>query len=189
VKAAGVGLLVVALLLLAWLGREGDTRDARAGIGVVLVLAAFVALGVLFRRERHHGSSPSETIAPPEPAPSLGQPPPPGHLEAPPADGATGARAVDSPPIDPPTRRPREVSEPGMRRTGELTPDDVCAAVRRRLSAGDLPALEGDVWRVYDRVCQRSVPLEAVPDLVPGMTSADAQAAWDRLRGWAEDET
>ena len=70
----------------------------------------------------------------------------------------------------------------------ELTPDDVCSAVRRRLSAGDLPTLEGDVWRVYDRVCQRSVPLEAVPDLVPGMTSADAQAAWDQLRAWAEAE-
>src|SRR5262245_3472809 len=146
-------------------------------------------MSVLFRRERHHGSSPSDAIAPPEPAPTPGHPPPPGPVEVPPPDGATAAPAADSAPIDRPTPGGHEAAEPRTTRTGELTPDDVCEAIRLRLHAGHLPRLEGDVWRVYDRVCQRSVPLEAVPEVVPGMTSAAAQAAWDQLRAWAEHET
>src|SRR5262245_26095832 len=62
VRAAAIGVVVAVLILLAWLGREGDTRDARAGIGVVLVLAAIAGMSVLFRRERHHGSSPGGAI-------------------------------------------------------------------------------------------------------------------------------
>jgi hypothetical protein len=47
----------------------------------------------------------------------------------------------------------------------------------------------GDVFRAYDRVRQGQEPLEALPELIPGMTTAAAQAAWDKLRAWAEEET
>jgi hypothetical protein len=70
----------------------------------------------------------------------------------------------------------------------ELTREEICAAIRRRLNAGELPKLEGDVFRVYDRVCQRREPLEAVSNVVPGMTMTAAVAAWDTLRAWAEEE-
>jgi hypothetical protein len=53
---------------------------------------------------------------------------------------------------------------------------------------GALPKLEGDVFRVYDRVCQRRQRLEDVATAFPGMTMAAVQAAWDTLRGWAEED-
>jgi hypothetical protein len=71
----------------------------------------------------------------------------------------------------------------------EPSREEICAAIRRRLNAGELPRLEGDVLRVYDRVCQRREPLEAISEPVPGMTMASAQAAWDTLRELAEEET
>jgi hypothetical protein len=71
----------------------------------------------------------------------------------------------------------------------EPSREQICAAIRRRLNVGELPKLEGDVFRVYDRVCQRREPLEAVPEIFPEMTMAAAEAAWERLRAWAEEET
>ena len=71
----------------------------------------------------------------------------------------------------------------------EPTREEICGAIRRRLNAGELPRLEGDVLRVYDRVCQRREPLEGVASTLPGMTVEMAQAAWDRLRELAEEES
>jgi hypothetical protein len=53
---------------------------------------------------------------------------------------------------------------------------------------GALPKLEGDVLRVYDRVCQRRERLEDVVTVFPGMTRDAVQAAWDTLRVWAEED-
>ena len=71
---------------------------------------------------------------------------------------------------------------------GELSREEVCAAIRLRLNAGELPKLEGDVFRVYDRVCQRQERLEDVVAVFPGMTMDAVQAAWDTLRVWAEED-
>ena len=71
----------------------------------------------------------------------------------------------------------------------EPSREQICAAIRRRLNAGALPKLDGDVFRVYDRVCQRRDPLEAVPAIFPAMTMEATQAAWETLRKWAEEET
>ena len=70
----------------------------------------------------------------------------------------------------------------------ELSREEVCAAIRRRLNVGALPELEGDVFRVYDRVCQRRGRLEDVVTVFPGMTMDAVQAAWDTLRVWAEKD-
>ena len=70
----------------------------------------------------------------------------------------------------------------------ELSREEVCAAIRLRLNVGALPKLEGDVFRVYDRVCQRRERLEDVATVFPGMTVDAVQAAWDTLRVWAEKD-
>jgi uncharacterized protein (DUF433 family) len=70
----------------------------------------------------------------------------------------------------------------------EPTREEICAAIRRRLNARELPRIEGDVFRVYDHVCQRGERLEDVTSAFPGLTMEAAQAAWDTLRAWAEDE-
>ncbi len=70
----------------------------------------------------------------------------------------------------------------------ELSREEVCAAIRRRLNVGALPKLEGDVFRVYDRVCQRRERLEDVATAFPGMTTDAVRAAWDTLRAWAEED-
>ena len=80
---------------------------------------------------------------------------------------------------------------PGPRKArsmAELSREEVCAAIRLRLNVGALPKLEGDVFRVYDRVCQRRERLEDVATVFPGMTVDAVQAAWDTLRVWAEKD-
>ena len=70
----------------------------------------------------------------------------------------------------------------------ELSREEVCAAIRLRLNAGALPSLEGDVFRVYDRVCQRRGRLEDVVRVFPDMTREAVEEAWDTLRVWAEED-
>ena len=70
----------------------------------------------------------------------------------------------------------------------ELSREEVCAAIRLRLNVGALPKLEGDVFRVYDRVCQRRGRLEDVVTVFPGMTMDAVQAAWDTLCVWAQED-
>jgi hypothetical protein len=66
--------------------------------------------------------------------------------------------------------------------------EEICAAIRFRLNVDALPKLEGDVLRVYDRVCQRRERLEDVVTVFPRMTGDAVQAAWDTLRVWAEED-
>jgi hypothetical protein len=187
VKTAAITLLLAAIAVLAWLGREGDTRDARAGIGVALVLAAVVAVALLFHREKEADPSPGDPGLPqPAAAPPTERPSPtPG--ESPPEPAAAPPAAADRP-IRRSTADAERANEQGKWRTREPTRDTICAAILRRLNAGQLPKLEGDVFRVYDRVCQRREPLEAVPEKVPGMTMAQAEAAWATLRSWVDEE-
>ena len=70
----------------------------------------------------------------------------------------------------------------------ELSREEVCAAIRLRLNVGALPKLEGDVFRVYDRVCQGRGRLEDVVTVFPGMTMDAVRAAWDTLHVWAEED-
>lgn len=70
----------------------------------------------------------------------------------------------------------------------ELSREEICRAIRLRLNEGALPKLEGDVFRVYDRVCQRRERLEDVVTVFPGMTMDAVQAAWDTLRVWAQED-